>query len=377
MFSSSSREDYPCLKTHSYLNQASLGLIGGPAVSAMHTFLDETARYGNLKMSDSEEKDFLNPLRSRISRLVGAPEKNIAIVSSASEILSQLPSLLAPDTGSQIILVSTDFPAITRPWIASSTRNNLELCFVDEKGNYNLTDEIIKKISERTAVVCVSHVQFSSGTRLNIPKLRAATNTFGARLIIDITQSAGAVPLVLTNWCADIVVCSGYKWLGGHGGIAFGVFSDELLEKEPSWIGWFGGENPFNMDAKQLLLSKTAVKYTQSTLSYISVVGLNAALDELLKIGVDTISKHAANLAGVLILGLHQLEWELFRKAHAAEFSSHIISLKSQSSNVLFSLEKLKENKVICGVRNGRIRVSIAHYNNHHDIRALIQNLQA
>ena len=54
----SKRQDYPCLKTHSYLNQASLGLTGEVAVSAMHTFLDETARHGNLKMSDAAEANF-------------------------------------------------------------------------------------------------------------------------------------------------------------------------------------------------------------------------------------------------------------------------------------------------------------------------------
>ncbi|MDG1936462.1 MAG: hypothetical protein P8I83_08630, partial [Paracoccaceae bacterium] len=92
----SSRLDYPCLKTQSYFNQASLGLMGEPAVSAMHRFLDETARHGNLKMSDSEEAVFLQPLRSRFARLIDAQENNVAIVGSASEILSQLPALLSP-----------------------------------------------------------------------------------------------------------------------------------------------------------------------------------------------------------------------------------------------------------------------------------------
>ena len=87
----SKRQDSRCLKTHSYLNQASLGLTGEVAVSAMHTFLDETARHGNLKMSDAAEANFLHPLRSRIACLVGSEEKNVAILSSSSEVLSQVP----------------------------------------------------------------------------------------------------------------------------------------------------------------------------------------------------------------------------------------------------------------------------------------------
>ena len=54
----SSRLDYPCFRTISYLNQASLGLMGEPAVTAMHHFLDETDRHVNLKISDAEEAVF-------------------------------------------------------------------------------------------------------------------------------------------------------------------------------------------------------------------------------------------------------------------------------------------------------------------------------
>ena len=92
----SDRKDYPCLKNFSYLNQASLGLIGEPAVFAMQKFLNETARHGNLNMSDSDEATFLNSLRLKIARLFKAQVEHIAIISSASEILSQLPSLIDP-----------------------------------------------------------------------------------------------------------------------------------------------------------------------------------------------------------------------------------------------------------------------------------------
>ena len=90
----SDRQDYPCLINFNYLNQASLGLIGNSAVSAMHNFLNETARHGNLKMSDSSEATFLDAIRLKIAHLFQAKFENIAIISSASEILSQLPSLI-------------------------------------------------------------------------------------------------------------------------------------------------------------------------------------------------------------------------------------------------------------------------------------------
>ncbi len=371
----SSRLDYPCLRTISYLNQASLGLMGEPAVTAMHHFLDETARHGNLKMSDAEEAVFLQPLRSRFAQLIGSEKNNVAIVASASEILSQLPALLSPAEESKIILVATDFPAITRPWIAYCQANPCRICFVEEEPDQSLTDQIIKNLDAQTVAVCISFVQFASGRRLNISRLRAASQAVGAKLVVDVTQAAGAVPVSVQEWDADVVVCSGYKWLGGHGGIAFARFSDALLEKQPPFIGWFGGDDPFNMDAKQLLLSKTAARYTQATLSYISVVGLNAALDELLKTSVERIHNHSSQLAEVLLTGLTNLEWEAFIEADADEFSPHIITLQTARHNVQSALQKLEKNGVICGNRNGRIRVSLAHYNNEDDIQSLLKVL--
>ena len=59
------RLDYPSLRQSVYLNQASLGLIGQPAVTAMHTFIDQVARHGNLYMSDSDEVGYCEALRER------------------------------------------------------------------------------------------------------------------------------------------------------------------------------------------------------------------------------------------------------------------------------------------------------------------------
>ncbi len=111
------RLDYPSLRQSVYLNQASLGLIGQPAVTAMHTFIDDVARHGNLYMSDGDEVGYCETLRERVARLLHCDSAQVAIVAGASEILGQLPLLLQPRLNSTILAVSSDFPAITRPWL--------------------------------------------------------------------------------------------------------------------------------------------------------------------------------------------------------------------------------------------------------------------
>src|ERR1700739_5176586 len=99
------RLDYPSLRQSVYLNQASLGLIGQPAVTAMHTFIDDVARHGNLYMSDTDEVGYCETLRERASRLLYCDSTQVDIVASASEILGQLPMLFRPRRKSTILAV--------------------------------------------------------------------------------------------------------------------------------------------------------------------------------------------------------------------------------------------------------------------------------
>ena len=368
----SPRSGYPSLDQSIYLNQASLGLLSDKTVAEMTEFLSTVARYGNLKMTDKEEAGFLDPLRGSVSKLLQAKPENIAILSSASELLSQVPKLCSPEPNSKIILVSTDFPSITRPWLANKKTGNLKICFVNEVRNTDLTQTIIENIDSNTSVVCVSYVQFASGTRIDIKKLNKRTKEVGAKLVVDMTQAAGAIPINTSEWSADILVCSGYKWLGGHGGVAFGLLSSELLRKDPPTIGWFGNKNPFDMKATKLNLSKTAAKYTQSTISYISVVGLQTAIQQLLDIKILSIMKHSDKLAEMLFSMLEKSDWKSFRPITSKECSSHIISLMHPcTSTVKSTFEQLSKKGLICGIRNGRLRISISHYNDSNDIKYL------
>src|SRR4029077_18359238 len=89
------RSQYPCLRDSLYLNQASLGLIGQPAVAAMHSFLENVARHGNLYMSDSDEIDYGYALRGVAGRLFHNDPARIAILAGASELLGQFPSAIS------------------------------------------------------------------------------------------------------------------------------------------------------------------------------------------------------------------------------------------------------------------------------------------
>jgi cysteine desulfurase / selenocysteine lyase len=369
------RLDYPSLRQSAYLNQASLGLIGQPAVTAMHTFIDNVARHGNLYMSDSDEVAYCETLRERASRLLHCDSSRVAIVASASEILGQLPMLLQPRLKSTILAVSSDFPAITRPWLRLAALRNHTVRFVDDQPTCDLTETLIEAIDESTSVVAVSSVQYATGTVVDISRLRQSTIQVGARLIVDATQAAGATPVDAAAWDADAVVTSGYKWLGGHGGIALAVMSPLLLEQIPPLPGWMGATDPFGFDATSVSLANDARRYTQSTMSYVSMVGLVVAIEQLLSLGEARVEAHARSLAAMLVGEASKYGWQPFRSVGDPAGSRHIISLGRPRESVQAIVERLRSHNIVCSTRGGRIRISLAPYNDESDVSTLIEAL--
>jgi len=371
----SDRSQYPCLSDNVYLNQASLGLIGQSALAAMHSFLENVARHGNLYMSDSDEINYFDSLRKVGGRLFHNDPSRIAILAAASELLGQFPLLFRLKPNATILAVSSDFPALTRPWVRQSYLEKIRVRFVDDLPDRDLTDAIIDAIDETTGVIAASSVQYSTGTLVDICRLARSAQKAGAFLIVDATQAAGAMPVDASTFAADAVVTSGYKWLGGHGGVALAAVSESLLKQLPILPGWMGAADPFDFDAKSVSFASDARRFTQSTMSYVSIAGLTVSIEQLLFLGENRIEAHARKLAALLVDGAREYGWEPFHDVHAVAASPHIISLAHSRKSARETVEELRDQRIICSVRGERIRVSLAPYNDASDVMKLLQAL--
>lgn len=369
------RRDYPTLRHHRYLNQASLGLMGSPAVDAMRDFVENVGRHGNCFMTDADEVACLDALRAVAAELLGCPPAQLAIVNSASEILAQLPLLLDVPAGRHALAFASDFPAITRPWLRQQQLGACEVRFVEDRAQQDPTHALLERIDADTAVVAISSVQYATGTLLDIDAVSRAAKAVGARLIVDVTQALGARPVDAGRWNADAVVCSGYKWLGGHGGVAIAALSPDLLRRPPPMTGWMGAPQPFAFDARSLLLADDARRYTQSTMSYASVSALTAAIRPLLAVGADAIEAHARDLSCALAAKAADKGWRPWRPPTHDAASAHILTLAHPEQSAEQARVRLAERRVVCGERGGRLRVSLAPYNDSSDVDALIDAL--
>ena len=368
------RDQYEALEDFVYLNQASLGLIPRRSVKAMSHFLTDVAQHGNIRMSDAAEAQVLDELRAAAARSFDAPEGCIAVIGGASEGLGQITASLATPNA-EVVLVPTDFPSVTYPWLAARDRLGLTIRWVEDTPEVDLTSALIDRVVETTTVVCISAVQYATGSSVDIGAVTERAHELGARVIVDVTQLAGAAPVSMREWSADALVCSGYKWLSTHGGVAILAVGEELMAEVPTLVGWKGTDDPFAFDAQTLRLADDARRFELSTMSYCSAVGLTSSLALLSGVGMTVMADHALALATELIQRLEPLGWKPFRELGVGA-SGHIISLRHPSlAATRVQAALASEHRLIVSARGEGIRVSLHGYNDSSDITRLVEAL--
>jgi selenocysteine lyase/cysteine desulfurase len=370
------RDRYAALERCTYFNQASLGLIPVPTIDAMDTFLKETAQFGNLYLSDDQEAAILDGVRSAGAEVLGTSSGAVAVVAGASEGLGQVTSLLEPEHGT-VLLVGSDFPSVTYPWLAAAQRLEISLRFIDDRADRDLTQDLVEAIDPTTVVVAFSVVQYATGTRVDARRVAERAHEVGARVVVDATQLAGAGVIDTVRWGADALVTSGYKWLSAHGGVALLALAPDLVHRLPSLVGWMGADHPFAFDPLALRLADDARRFELSTMSYVSAIGLESSIAMLSSLGFERIDQHARGLATYLVDRVAELGWLPFRAPSDASAAPHIVSLRHADHDPGVTAERLASgSRIICGGRAGGLRISLHAYNDDGDIDRLVEALR-
>lgn len=368
------RETFTALRSCVYLNQASLGLVPQASTEAMVRFTVDVAQHGNVLLSDAQEARILDELRASATAFLDAPAGSVAVVGGASEALGQLAAILASRPGA-VVLVRTDFPSITYPWLGAQQRMGTSIRWVDDQPSVDLTATLLEAIQPDVSTVCIGAVQYATGSGVNVHEIVRRAHQVGAEVIVDVTQLAGAAPMSMREWGADGVVCSGYKWLSAHGGVALLAVDEELVQETPHLVGWKGAADPFDFHPDELSLAPDARRFELSTMSYGSAVSLSASLALLTGLGMPAIAEHADVLAHELVARVAPLGWAPFRSLDSSASTSHLLSLRHPTHSAVEVQRRLEEAGIVVSSRGGGIRVSLHHFNDSGDVSALVNAL--
>ena len=239
------------------------------------------------------------PLRvgNMIAPLIGAePDTVISCDNTSINLHKALMSAVALRPGrTEIVIDINNFP--TDIYIAQSVADQHDMKLVAVSA-----DEIIGAISERTAVVTATHVDYRSAKILDAPAITATAHQNGALMVWDLAHTAGAVPFDASALDIDFAVGCGYKYLnGGPGAPAFIYVAPRLLAESGQPLqGWWAHAAPFDFELG-FRPAPGISRFLTGTTTVLSMKSLEAALEIFSGVSMADIRTKSMGLTGLFI----------------------------------------------------------------------------
>jgi selenocysteine lyase/cysteine desulfurase len=370
-----SEKDFPTANKFVYLNAANVALMYSGAEQIITEWTADVAQNGSNNFDDHAEENVFKDLHRAAAHLINATTDDIAAGSSATELLCSLAWAVSPEQDQNVVSTEIVFPSTVYPWQRVANSTGCEIRLAKEKNNFMHSDDIIALIDQKTAVVCISHVEYGNGQTFDLQLLAEAAEDHDALLVVDATQSAGAIPIDVQACPVDALISGAYKWLCGPFGAAFMYVAPHLAEKlEPGLVGFRSHKNMWDLDASRIDYPQAAKKFEFSTMAFGCAVGLTRTIDFLNGVGVENIFQYNRQLADILIMGLHSRDAVIISPLDDENRSS-IVTAYFENIDSKKIITDLKAAQVFVSSRAGAIRFSPHLYNTAEDIESALAEI--
>lgn len=332
--------------------------------------------------------DFFQPAREVhqiFSRLIHNPEpERVVLVPSVSYGMANVARNLDFSPGDKILVSGKQFPSNVYPWQKIAQEQDVLLqaisppALLAERGRI-WNERILEAIDHRTKMVALPHIHWEDGTIFDLENVRQKCDEVGALLVIDATQSLGALPFNLKKIRPDALVCAAYKWLLGPYSIGlayYGKAFDEGSPIEESWMNRSGSDSFRDLsDYENLYLAKAGRYEVGEHSNFILLPMLRAALLQLEKWGVASIQDYARRISQQFTAELKDLGIWVEEEAYR---SGHLFGIRLPEGPSASELQnQLRQNEVYTSQRGDAIRLSLHLYNREADLEKLLGLLKA
>ena len=239
------REDYPILADSVYMNSNSMGAMPRGAAAALGEYCEIWGREGVEAWGPWSK--VIDEVADTAARFFGGAPGHTTLNQNVAFFQAQVASSLDwSGPRNKVVIESLMFPNVIYVWERfRSLGAQLELVPSDDGMNVTL-ERMLEAIDEHTAIVSLSHAVYVSGALQDITAICERAHEVGALVMVDVYQTAGAVPIDVEAWGADIVVGGSHKWLCGGPGTCFMYVRPGLRDAlQPRITGWMAHEDPF------------------------------------------------------------------------------------------------------------------------------------
>jgi len=316
--------------------------------------------------------------RRAAAPIINADPDDVALVSSVGYGISTAAKVLSPGAGSRVLVLQDDHSSPVLEWVSRAEAGRFSVETVRRPGNGDWTEAVLEAIARPgaapVAVTSISSVHWSDGGVLDLARIASALRARGAALVVDATQSAGALPFDVRAVDPDFVAFPTYKWLIGPYGRAFLYVAKRHqggipLEQTAAGRRAVRAEQDVYFTDTSYVASARRFDMGERD-HFISMEMASIGMELVAEWGPKAIAERLAMLTRRLAEGLLAAGMTL---TPAAVRSPHILSVHFPNGFPAGLIERLAAENIHVARRLGRLRISPHVYNDEVDIDRFIE----
>ena len=312
-------------------------------------------------------------LRTLAGKLLGTGADSVALVPAVSYGMAVAAANVKINAGDSIVLLAQAFPSNVFTWREAARKHNAHIVTVEREPGSGWTEAVLHAITDRTAVVCVPRCHWVDGSIVDLIRVGERARQAGAALVIDASQSLGAIPLDIDRIQPDFLVSVGYKWLLGPYGLGYLYASPKWQQAgvpiEQSWMSRRGSNDfarivdycdEFQAGARRFDMGQ----FTQFVLAPMAA----AALQQILDWGIASIEQSLSHVTDDIAQRALAAGYDV---APAEQRSRHMLGIRFRNGLPAKLAATLAAAKVYISIRGDSVRISPHLYNTTADIDRL------
>ena len=361
------RAEFPIVERCTYLVSHSLGAMPRRARTYLQQFADEWSSRG-VRAWNEGWWEIGRTTGDLLAPILGVSPGTISMHQNVTVALAIIASCHRFDGArNRIVLTDLEFPSNTYLF-EGFRRYGADVVYVKSPDAMR-TDlgALLDAIDERTLLVPISYVLFKSAYIQQVAAIIDQAHRVGARVILDLYQAAGTVPLQVEALGAEFAVGGSVKWLcGGPGAGYLYVRPDLAPELEPGFVGWAAHAHPFAFQAGQIEYAGNPERFQSGTPNVPSLYSARGGYEIVADIGVAAIREKSLRLTRRLMDLAHESGYRINTPEADAERGGAVIIDVPDGKNVA---EELIRREIIIDYRPGAgIRMAPHFYNTADEI---------
>ncbi|MEZ4366144.1 MAG: aminotransferase class V-fold PLP-dependent enzyme [Kofleriaceae bacterium] len=319
------RAKFPALESCVHLISHSLGCVPGRAKDDLAEFAELWATRSISAWSEWLPE--VDRAAARIAKIISAPAGSVTMLPNVSTIMAVLASCFEFSPARDgVVYEALMFPTVSYVWQAEARRGARCVLVPSADGITIDAEAMCAAIDERTALVVMQHVVFSSAYVQDVKRIVARAREVGAHVILDCYQSVGTLPIDVVDLGVSFACGGSVKYLcGGPGAGWLYVRPDLLGQFAPRATGWFGHEAPFAFTMPDQQYADTIWRYQGGTLPIAALYQSRAGAEIIGEIGVTAIRDKSLAMTEACIGWVDELGLTLRSPRPAAQRGGSVV----------------------------------------------------